>query len=70
MSSVVNNTIEIMNVLPLEDQKLLYCMAKKLIRAWDPDFTKLTPQEAEELKQIIEEVDNGEYVSGDEIDWD
>ena len=70
MSTVIANTIEIMNVLPIEDQEFLYSMAKKLIRAWDPDFTKLTPSEAKELKQIITEMDNGEYVSENEIDWE
>jgi len=70
MSTVVADTIEIMNVLPAEDQELLYSMAKKLIRAWDPDFTKLTSSEAEELKQIVKDMEDGEYVSEDEIDWD
>lgn len=67
MSTVVAETIEIMNVLPKEDQELLYSMAKKLIKAWDPDFTRLTPSEAKELRTIIED---GEYVSEDEIDWE
>ena len=67
MSTVVTETIEIMNVLPKEDQELLYSMAKKLIKAWDPDFTRLTSSEAKELRTIIED---GEYVSEDEIDWE
>ena len=43
---------------------------KKLILAWDPDFTKLTPKEAEELELAREQFRNGEYFSHDEIDWD
>ena len=70
MSTVIAHTIEIMNVLPVEDQELLYSIAKKLIRAWDPDFTKLTPLEASELKQIIKDVEDGEFVSEDKIDWE
>ena len=66
MSTMIDNIIEIMNVLPIEDQELLYCMAKKLIKAWDPDFTKLTPLEANELNQIIEDDD---FVSENDIDW-
>lgn len=63
---MIADTIEIMNVLPIEDQELLYCMAKKLIKAWDPDFTKLTPLEANELNQIIVDDD---FVSENDIDW-
>lgn len=66
MSTMIADTIEIMNVLPIEDQELLYCMAKKLIKAWDPDFTKLTPLEANELNQIIVDDD---FVSENDIDW-
>ena len=70
MSTAVAETIKIMNVLPEEDQEMMYSMAKKLLRAWDPDFTKLTSSEAKELKQIIDEMENGDYVSEDKIDWD
>lgn len=44
-------------------------IVKKLITAWDPDFTKLTPSEAEELDSILAEMDAGEYVTDDDIDW-
>lgn len=40
MNSMIADTIEIMNVLPIEDQELLYCMAKKLIMAWDRTLRK------------------------------
>lgn len=39
---------------------------KKLILAWDPDFTKVTPKEAKE----IEEAEQSGFVSSDEIDWE
>lgn len=35
-------------------------------RDWDPDFTKLTPEEARRLKKAEE----GEYVDEADIDWD
>lgn len=63
MSTLTTKTIEIMNMLPVEDQELLYNIAKKLVRAWDPDFTKLTPSEEKELKNSIEEISNGDFVS-------
>lgn len=39
---------------------------KKLVLAWDSDFTKVT---AEETKQI-EEAECSGFISDDEIDWD
>lgn len=32
---------------------------------WDPDFTKLTPEE----RSRLEEVENGEYADSENIDW-
>ena len=43
---------------------------KKLVLAWDSDFTKLTPREAAELKIAHAQVANGEVLDDDEIDWD
>ena len=45
-------------------------LVKRLVLAWDPDFTKVTPSEALELKQAEAEFDNGETVDHDEINWD
>ena len=44
--------------------------AARIVLAWDPDFTKLTPDEAERLRQAEEEVERGEVVSDSDIDWD
>lgn len=40
---------------------------KKLVLAWDPDFTKLTPAERASLEEAMADP---ETVSHDEIDWD
>lgn len=45
-------------------------LVKKLVLAWDPDYTKLTPSEAETVARAEAEMDAGEYVTDDEIDWD
>ncbi len=39
---------------------------ERLVLAWDPDFTKLTPEE----RSRLEEAENGEYVDSESIDWD
>ena len=45
-------------------------MIKKLVLAWDPDYTKLTPEERLELEKGEEEITRGETVSHNEINWD
>jgi hypothetical protein len=42
----------------------------RILEIWDPDFTKLTPSEAAELRAIIKEMDGGICVKEDDIDWD
>ena len=44
----------------------MHKLLEKLVLAWDPDYTKLTAQEAREL----EEAKNSGYLSADEIDWE
>lgn len=53
-------TIAIINVLPDDDLVLANQMIKKLMLAWDPDFTKLTQAERDELEHIQK---NDEYIS-------
>lgn len=36
---------------------------------WDPDFTKLTPSEAEAVRGAEAEIARGETVSDEAIDW-
>ena len=39
------------------------------VRAWDPDFTKVTPAEDAAMAKAIREMEAEEYVLYDEIDW-
>jgi len=70
MSELAQKAASMLDMLPIDEQQLAYEMRKRIERAWDPDFTKLTPAEAEALRMAEAEVDRGETVSGDEIDWD
>lgn len=40
-------------------------MTKEMLRAWDPDFTKVTPDEA----RRIEAAEKSGFIDEDEIDW-
>ena len=51
------------NVLPETD-------ARKLVIAWNPDFTKVTPAERAKLEEAKREIENGETISHDAINWD
>lgn len=50
----------------MADQDFAYEFIKKLVLAWDPDFTKVTPQEARE----IAEAESSGFIDESEIDWD
>ena len=69
MSEYAENAATMLDMLPIGEQRLAYEMLKRFVRAWDPDFTKLTPAEAAALHQAEEEIARGEIVDDEEIDW-
>ena len=56
----------LMDILPEADQEFAYEFIKKLVLAWDPDFTKVTAEEA----KTIEEAELSGFVDAENIDWD
>lgn len=70
MSAIVQQTMTMVNMLPYDDQAFVYEFVKKLVRAWDPDFSKLTPAELKRVTEAEERMLSGEYFTDDEIDWD
>ncbi len=66
MSEIVQNAAQMMELLPDEDKSFAYEFIKKLVLAWDPDFTKITADE----KRQINEAENDEFFDAREIDWD
>lgn len=40
---------------------------KKLLLAWNPDFTKVTPEERSRLDKADEEMKRGKYFTDDEV---
>lgn len=65
MSDIVLETAKMLNILPENDQRFAYEFIKKLVLAWDPDYTRITPEEAQEL-QAAEE---SGFVDEADIDW-
>lgn len=67
MSDKTMQIAEMVDMLPEQDQSLAYELIKKLVLAWDPDFTKLT---VNERKRLEEAEADPELIGIDDIDWD
>jgi hypothetical protein len=65
MSSIVADATSMLEKLPESEQKLAYEFIKRLVLAWDPEYTKLTPNEALMLQEAEKEYENGDYVEVD-----
>ncbi|MCL2151877.1 MAG: hypothetical protein FWH57_02790 [Oscillospiraceae bacterium] len=66
MSTIVMDMIKLINMLPEDDQRFVYEFIKKLVLAWDPNFTKVTPDEAKRIKAAEE----SGFVAENDIDWE
>lgn len=66
MSLQAQQIAEMLDMLPEQERNLAFEMIKRIVLAWDPDYTRLTPLETAELR----ESENSGYVDSDDIDWD
>ena len=57
------------NTLPETEQGLAYELLRRLVLAWDPDFTKLTPSERADLEESERDLKEGRTVRMEDIDW-
>lgn len=65
MSPKAKEISDMVAMLPDAEQDLAYEMVKRLVLAWDPDFTKATPAERKHMK----EAEKSGFVPEDEVDW-
>lgn len=70
MAPISQQIAGMVDMLPEQDQALAFELVKKLVLAWDPDFTKLTQPEKEEIDKAQKEFENGETVPHNSINWD
>lgn len=66
MSEIVLKAAQLMEVLPEKDKLSAYEFIRELVLAWDPDFVKTTPWEA----QVINAAEQSGFVDTEEIDWE
>jgi hypothetical protein len=68
-----NNTKQLINlyeILPETDQQMLLELTKKLLIAYDPDYTKLLPNEKSDLEEALDDLKQGVNIDdGTSIEW-
>ena len=65
MTQVVQESVKMLEMLPESEQEFASQFIKRLVLAWDPDFTRVTPDEA---ARIHAAEDSG-FISEENIDW-
>lgn len=58
---------ELLDILPDEDFSIVNALIRKLVIAWDPDFTKVTARERELLEKSDFEMKNGDFISEEDF---
>lgn len=66
MSDMAMDAARMLDMLPDEEKSFAYEFIKKMVKAWDPDFTKVTPDEA----RRIEAAEQSGFVDESDIDWE
>lgn len=69
MTQIVKELVKMLEMLPESEQEFASQFIKRLVLAWDPDFTKLTYEERERLEAVEKRMDNGEYIKDNDIEW-
>lgn len=70
MAPISQQIAQMVDMLPETDQTLALELVKKLVLAWDPDYTRATPSEDAAMEQAVREMDAGDYVPDSAINWD
>lgn len=70
MSAATREAINLMEILPESDQNFALEFIKKLVLAWDPDYTKVTPAEKKALEEAEKDIAENGTISHDAINWD
>ena len=70
MSAATKEAINLMEILPESDQNFALEFIKKLVLAWDPDYTKVTPAERKALEDAEKDIVENGTISHDGINWD
>ena len=67
MSPITNQITEMIDMLPESEQNLALELIKRLVLAWDPDYTKVTPLEAVNIDKALAEFERGDVVGLEDL---
>ena len=67
--STAEMVAEMLDMLPNDEQLFALEFVKRLVLAWDPDYTKATPAEVAVHDAAIDDYRRSETVSHDDINW-
>ncbi len=67
MTQITKQIIKMIYMLPENEQILAFEFIKRMVLAWDSDFTKLTPSERDSLKKADAEFINNEILSHSDV---
>ena len=70
MSNNTKQLISIYELLPSADQDMILELSKKLLLAYDPDYTKVLPHEAKVIDEALKDYSEGVNIcDGSTIEW-
>lgn len=69
MSNIAQQAANLIDLLPEQDKNFAFEFIKKLVLAWDPDFTKVTEDEYNEIINAEKEMLDGDFVDHKDIEW-
>lgn len=67
MAQISTEIATMIDMLPEQEQLLAFELIKRMVLAWDSDFTKLTPTERERLEKADIELVNNEILQHDDV---
>ena len=70
MSTVTKEIANMVDMLPENEKNLAYELVKRIVLAWDNDYTRLTPSERKRLEESEMDFINNETISHNDINWD
>ncbi len=70
MSAAIKEAVGLLEILPEKEQNFALEIIKKLVIAWDPDFTRLTSAERAELEEAEKDMAENGTIPHEAVNWD
>ena len=67
MARIAAEIVKMIDMLPEQEQILAFELIKRMVLAWDSDFTKLTPSERETLEKADRELINNQTIKHEDV---